>query len=132
MARKTLAAIDPKLTRVLEEFQAVSLVKYEMARDAYDIQDKDTQAAIDRIHGTLQQYATGYINLKVGRSIVPVKIDNEYLGYNLLFLAVEIAKDLAFTGIRLANFKVPDVYCATCGDLIPELTNSKGRRTRGS
>jgi hypothetical protein len=130
MARKSIADIDPNLTRALEEFKSVSLIKYEMARDAYEIQDEETRRAIDRIQGTLMQYATGYIMLKVNKTMVPIKIDNEYLGYNLQFLAVEIAKDLAFTGIRLAKFKVPPLYCASCGDLIPELTSAKGKRVR--
>ncbi len=128
MARKTLADVDPRLTSALEEFKSVSEVKYEMAQDSYKVQDKDTRAAIDRIHGLLQQHATGYITVKVGKTVVPMKIDNQYLGFNLLFLAVEIVKDLAFNGIQVANFEFPPQFCAGCGTPIPEHTNAKGRR----
>lgn len=121
MARKTLADIDPELKSVLEEFKSVSLVKYDMARDAYTVQDKATQKTIDRIVGTLQQHATGYITAKVNNAMVPVKIDNEYLGYNLLFLAVEIVKDLAIMGQKVSNFEFPEALCASCGaEIIPE------------
>jgi hypothetical protein len=87
-----------------------------MAKDAYDLQDEETQAAIDRIVCTLQSYVTGFLNVKVaGASYVPVKIDNEYIGYNLLYLAVEVAKDLALLNIRVANFTFPPVLCVVCG-----------------
>lgn len=118
MARKSLVDLDPNLRSAVDEFQAVSLVKFEMARDAYNMQDAETKAAIDRIHGTLQQHATGYINVVVGKTVYPVRINSEYLGYNLLYLAVEIVKDLAFTGIRIAKFKVPPLTCVACGDPI--------------
>ena len=126
MARKTLADIDPRLTSVVEDFKAVSMVKGEMARDAYDLQDRETKLVIDRIVGTLQQYATGFLNVKVGGTYVPVKVDNEYLGYNLMYLAVEICKDLAFVGERVANFVFPPSLCVKCGaELIPEKRKEK-------
>jgi hypothetical protein len=129
MARKTLADLDPGLTSAVEEFQAVSLVKYEMAKDAYDLQDKTTKKVIDRIMATLQVYATGYITVAVGGSVYPVKLDNQYLGYNLLWLAMEIVKDLALCGVRVAAFEFPPsirddvsddsagepMFCSDCG-----------------
>lgn len=131
MARKTLADIDPGLTVVIEEFQAVGRVKDEMAKDAIKMQDKETRAAIDRILGTLQTYATGYITPKIGKSVVPVKVDNEFITMHLRWLAVEIAKDLAFVDIRLANFTFPPSLCASCGaDIIPEKRTER-RASRG-
>lgn len=110
MARKTLA-VDP----VIEEFEAVGRVKDEMAHDVIDIQDAETQAAIDIILGTLQTYATGYITPKIGETNVPIKVDNEYITMHLRWLAVEIAKDMALVGIRLGNFVFPKNLCAVCG-----------------
>lgn len=130
MARKSLADIDPDLRRATEEFESISLVKYEMAKDAYDLQDDKTQKVIDRIVGTLQQYATGHITVKVGGSYVPVKITNEYLGFNLLYLAVEVVKDLAFLDIRVESFKFPELLCAVCADPMPEQTNARGKRAK--
>ena len=129
MPRKPITALSPKsidrmLEDAVEEFKAVSEIKFELAKDAYDQQDSETKATIDRIVGTLRQYATGYINVQLNPpegAPVPVKIDNEYLGYNLYWLAVEIVKDLAFIGIRVENFEFPDTHCAQCGkELIPE------------
>jgi len=118
MARKSLLDVDPRLKTVLEEFQATSLVKMEAAKDAYDCQDDETKAAIDRIHATLQQHATGYINVKVGRQVVPVKVDREYLGYNLFWLATQIVSDLAFVDIRLASYQYSPLRCVSCGSEI--------------
>lgn len=129
MPRKSITGFSPKsIDRMtedaIEEFKAVSEMKFELAKDAYERQDSETKATIDRIVSTLRQYATGYINIQLNPpegALVPVKLDNEYLGYNLYWLAVEIVKDCAFIGIRIANFEFPDTYCAQCGrELIPE------------
>lgn len=125
MARKSLADIDPELVSVLDEFKSLSEVRYEIARDAYNVQDDATKQVIDRMVATLQQYATGYITAKVNKTAVPVKIDHDYLGYNLLYLAVEIVKDLAFMDIRVADFEFPEQFCASCGI---ELTTANVRR----
>jgi hypothetical protein len=125
MARKTLADIDPKLSSIVDEFKMLSEVRFEIAQDAYAVQDELTQATIDRMVATLQQYATGYITAKVGKTAVPVAIDNDYIGYNLFYLAVEIVKDLAFMDIRVAEFEFPDQVCASCGI---ELTTANKHR----
>jgi len=128
MPRKSLVDIDPRLRSVTEDFEATSIVKRDMAQDAYDAQDKETQAVIDRITATLQQHATGYITPKIQGSVVPVRVDNEYLGYNLFYLAVEIVKDLAFVGIRVAKFEFPQSLCASCSaEVIPEKRKAKKR-----
>lgn len=115
MPPKSLTDIDPKLQSITEEFNAISVVKGQMAQDAYDVQDAKTKATIDRIVATLQASATGTVQLKVGRMMNPVKLSNEILGFNLLYLAVEIVKDLAFVGIKVANFKFDPKHCADCG-----------------
>jgi hypothetical protein len=125
MARKTLADIDPRLAPIVEEFQVLSEVRQEIAKDAYDVQDAGTQRTIDRMVATLQQYATGYITAKVGKTVVPVKIDNDFIGMNLFYLAVEIVKDLAFMDIRVAEFEFPEQLCAVCGT---QLTTANVRR----
>lgn len=132
MGRKTIGDLksSDKLTAdAIEEFKSVSEIKHELARDAYDLQDSETKATIDRIAATLMQYASGYINVQLNPpsgSIVPVKIENKYLGMNLLWLAVEIVKDLAFVGVQVANFEFPESLCASCGaEIIPEKRSGK-------
>lgn len=135
MARKQitdLKSADKLVTEAIEEHQSIAEVKYELAKAAYDAQDKETKAVIDRIVDTLRTYATGYIHVQLQPptgALVPVKLDNTYLGYNLLYLAVEIVKDLAFLDIQVASFEFPEAYCARCGaELgIPELTTG-GKR----
>jgi len=108
----------------LDDFKAVSEIKYDLAKEAYDMQDEDTQKAIDRIVNTLQIYATGSITIQLSPprgALIPVRIDNTYLGYNLLWLAVEICKDLAFLDLQVANFEFPPSQCVKCGsEIIPE------------
>jgi hypothetical protein len=135
MARKSITDLRsaPGLTtKAIEHIQSVSEVKYELAKEAYDEQDRATQAVIDKMVDTLRTYCTGYINVQLQPptgALVPVKLTNEYLGYNLLFLAVEIVKDLALLDIKVASFKFPKSMCAVCGaELgIPELTKAVRR-----
>jgi len=136
MARKTLSDLRSasKLQAdAVDEYKLTSEVKYELAKAAYDAQDAKTQKVIDRMVETLRTYCTGYVTIQLQPptgALVPVKISNEYLGFNLLFLAVEIVKDLALLDIRVANFQFPQSQCAMCGaELgIPEL--SKAGRLR--
>ena len=132
MARKSITDLRSKSklqADALEEYKLTSEIKYELAKAAYDEQDKATQKVIDRIVDTLRGYCTGYINVQLQPptgALVPVKLDNRYLGFNLLFLAVEIVKDLALLDIRVASFQFPQSQCAKCGaELgIPELTKA--------
>ena len=127
MARKSIADLkssDKLIAEAVEDFSAVSEIKYELAKEVYDAQDDETKAVIDRILATLQTYATGHINVGAG---ISVKIDGEHLMHNLLWLAVEVVKDLALLGIRAENFEFPKGLCAVCGS---EITPAKraGRR----
>jgi len=130
MGRKSVTDLPSSAKLVddaIEQYNSVAEIKYELAKAAYDAQNRATRRAIDRIVDTLRVYATGYINVQLQPpegALVPVKVDNTYLGYNLLWLAIEIAKDLAFLDIRLADFRFPEALCAKCGaELgIPELT----------
>lgn len=113
MARKT--AIDPALTEAIDDFIAISEAKYEIAKDIYDTQDKLTQEVIDHIVTTLQTYASGTAQVKVGREKQTIQISDEHRDYNLLYLAIEIVKDLAFMDIKVANFEFAPGLCASCG-----------------
>src|SRR5262245_25436912 len=132
MARKSITDLPShaKLQEeAIEQFKAVSEIKMELAQEAYDMQDAETQKVIDKMVETMRTYCTGYINVQLQPptgALVPVKIDNEYLGYNLFFLAVEIVKDLALLDIKVANFVFPPSMCAKCGaELgIPEKTRA--------
>lgn len=116
MPRKTLAVIDPKLTEAIEEFRSLSLVRNEMALDLCELQDDTTAKVIDGIVSTLRKSANGYVTLRVAGKAVQVKLDDEYLGYNLFWLATEVVKDLGFVGIKVANFEFAPNLCASCGD----------------
>lgn len=127
MARKSISDLkstDSLTEEAVADFKAVSEIKYELAKEAYDMQDEATRLAIDRIMETLQVYATGSITVQLSPpkgAMIPVRIDNTYLGYNLLWLAVEICKDLAFLDLQVANFQFPPSQCVSCGaELIPE------------
>jgi hypothetical protein len=114
MARKTAADLNPSMP-ALDDFEAVSAVKFEMALDVYAVQDEETQKVIDLIAATLRQYSNGHAKLKVSGRFEFVPIPEEMLNQTLMYLAVEVVKDLAILGIRVANFEFPPNICVTCG-----------------
>lgn len=113
--RKSILDVDPQLKSVLDEFENLTMVRLEMAQDAYDFQDDKTKAAIDRVVGTLRERATGTITVNVGGTQHTLKISDEMFGFNLFALAVDIVRDLAFIGLRVANFRFDPKRCASCG-----------------
>jgi hypothetical protein len=135
MARKTAKTTDTRVQEALEEWQALTEVRYEMAKEAFDYQDEKTQAVVWRIVNRLRIGASGYITVRVnppGGSSVPVKVDQEYLDYNILYVAMEILKDLAMFDIRVGTYKFPPSQCVTCGAELTKEQPKKKKARRGA
>lgn len=114
MPRKSAAQV-PTLRRAVEEFEALSRSRHESARVVYDGQDAKTKKAIDRIATTLRQHANGTVNVRLGGKLVPIEVGIELLGFNLLWLAVEVVKDMYAVGLRVAEFEWSPATCISCG-----------------
>lgn len=131
MARKTAVQNEANVQEALEEWETVTEVRYEIAKDAYDFQDDKTKKVIDRIVNRLRVGANGYITVRVNPphgATVPVKINQEYLDYNLLYVATEILKDMAMFDVKVANYKFPPSLCVGCGAEIVKETPKKRKR----
>lgn len=87
-------------------------------------QDTATRQAMDRIRDRLVIGANGL--LRVNGHVVQVEL--QYIEHNAMYVATEIFKDLALLGIKVANYKFPEVYCAECGAEIAKLKTSKRKR----
>ena len=128
--RKNVPGINDAIEDAFATWKALSEIKADFAQEVYDAQDDVTKKALDVIIYTLRSSATGYISLQLqppfGQT-VPMKIDNTYLGFNLKWLAVEIAKNLAILDLRVAHYEWPNHICSRCGEVlqIPELTRGK-------
>lgn len=105
MARKTGETLVRK-DEAMEDFEAIAEAKWELANDVYQLQDRGTQDAIDKIQNTLKQHATGHKDFPLSSRVV---------GQLTFYLAVEAAKDLLFSDIRIAAFEFPEHLCASCG-----------------
>lgn len=130
MARKQATATKARVDEAVEEFKALTEVRGEIAQEAFDFQDEQTKEVLRRIVNRLRVGATGYITVHVNppsSATVPVKIDEEYVGFNLLFIATEILKDLALFDIKVANYKFPPSLCTHCG---AEITKTKPHKRR--
>lgn len=126
MPRKTLDQLA-SLKSTAEEFEALSLVRYELAIDAYEYQDDETKAVIDKIVATLRQHANGTVNVQRGGKLIPLKVSDETFAKNLLYTALEVVKSMYFVGLKVANFKWTPTVCIACGAKI-EKAKKRGKK----
>lgn len=85
-----------------EEALLVAEMKGELAKEVYDAQDKETRALLDKLAAQVRTYT---------KETLP----EPWHSHNINWLAIEIVKDLAITGIRLGTFTFPEGVCAVCG-----------------
>ena len=124
--RKT--KLDKQIEEQLEIFYAACEARYRIATAALDAQDERTQEAIRMIRDRLSVLATGTIRVFPDGKRNPghtVQISQVYVDQNLLYIATEIVKDLAFMDIRVENYNFPKVYCAECGDKLTKVRKKK-------
>jgi hypothetical protein len=95
---------------IIEQYKVITETRYMVAKEIYDSQDSLTQEVLDRIRDRLRIASTGLINVN-GQ---PVKLEQKYIDFNLLFLATEILSDLALNSVRVAKFKPSQKYCIEC------------------
>lgn len=112
-------------------FQKATQARYDLARQAFDAQDPETQMVITRIQKMLCQNANGVIKLwpngnKRAERAVMVTVAMEYIEMNAFYVAIEILKDLAMMDVRVAQFKFPESFCADCGVKLND--RGKGRK----
>jgi len=107
MARKSADLLSGRDVK-LSEFEMITLVQYESAKDAYDAQDDETKAALDVIKNTIRTYA-------LAETTDGIEIDEDVLDQALLVLTMQVASDLALLDIKVANYSFPANICVACG-----------------
>lgn len=110
----------------LQEFRTITEARYRIAKSTYEKQDRLTKEVIDRIRDRLRIAATGVVNIN-GR---PYKLEQQYVDFNIWFIATEIVADLALNGIRVASFVFDDVFCAVCKKQLVGVKEPKKKRNR--
>lgn len=96
--------------KALSEIREMAKARYKLAMEIYNHQDPLTQEVLDRIRDRLVIAATGVVQVN-GK---PYKLEQEYVHFNLMFIATEILSDLLLNGIQVANFKFHPAYCTFC------------------
>lgn len=110
---------NAQVVQQIDEFKERSVIRYRIAKAAYDAQDAKTKRVILSIQDQLKLGASGTVRVfPDGNTSVAVKVDFEYVDYNTLYVATEIMKDLALMDVKVANYTFPTVYCAECGEKI--------------
>jgi hypothetical protein len=120
--------VDKRIQEQLEIFHAATEARYRIATAAFEAQDEKTKEAIRMIRDRLSVLATGTIRIFPDGKRNPghtVQISQEYVDQNLLYIATEIVKDLAFMDIRVENYNFPKVYCVECGDKLTKVRKRK-------
>lgn len=110
---------NPKVQAQIEIFKRATAARGRIGQAAFDHQDEQTKEVIRMIRDRLSLIATGTIRVfPNGRNNpgVTVTINQELIDHNLLYMATEIVKDLAFMDIRVENYEFPTVYCNECGE----------------
>lgn len=124
------ATVKNHEAEAVREAQSFIEVRYQIAKDAYDAQDAETQALLDRMVAVLRLHATVYVDVTANPphgGTVPVKMEARYIDQNLLYIAVETLKTLAIFDVRVANFKFPESLCVSCGTPILGLNRPRKR-----
>jgi hypothetical protein len=92
----------------------VSEMKYEIAKASYDAQDDDTRDMIDQLVKVLEP-ARDWLHHGHARSphggAVPVKVEKKYVGFNTLYIVMDMLKTLALFDIRVGKYTFPAAYC---------------------
>lgn len=112
--------------KALSEYARIAEARYRIAMDIYEAQDDLTKEVLDRIRDRLVIAATGIVNIN-GK---PYKLDQEYVNFNLMFIATEILSDLLLNGVQVANFKWHPQYCVECKARILGVKEPKKKRGR--
>jgi hypothetical protein len=136
MARKPIpkkAKRNKEVEKQVEIFKRATQARYDLARQAFDEQDDDTQEVITRIQKMLCVNANGIVRVwlkgdKRREASVTVTVDMDYVEMNAFYMAIEILKDLAMMDVRIANFKFPESFCAECGVKLND--RGKGKKKR--
>jgi len=108
-AKKKVTKASP-VSVASKEFESIAETRYKMAMQVYDMQDSLTKEVLDRIRDRLRIASTGLVSVN-GQ---PHKLEQQYIDFNLMFLATEILGDLALINVRVGNFKPSPMWCAEC------------------
>jgi hypothetical protein len=133
--KKTLANLrdaDDLVKEAVEEFKLLSEVKYELAKEAYDAQDEATRDMIDQLHRVLRIHATGYVTIQLSPphgAVVPVKVEQQYVDFNLLYIVMDMLSNLALFDIRVGSYTFPKTLCANCESQIVQ-SQAQTRKAR--
>lgn len=98
------------IEKALEEIKRQIDARYRIAMAVYEAQDSFTKEVLDRVRDRLRIAATGVVQIN-GK---PYKLEQQYIDFNLMFIATEILGDLALNNIQVANFNFHPAFCSEC------------------
>lgn len=126
--KKKPEGVKPKkaipVDKALLRYREIAEKRFKMAMQIYEAQDGSTQEVIDRIRDRLTIAATGVVIIN-GQ---PVKLEQKYVDFNLLWIAVDILSDLAMMNIQIENYEPSPMVCIECKREIYKQPESKRKR----
>lgn len=118
------------IDEALQNYREITEARFRIAKKVYEAQDDLTKEVIDRIRDRLRIASTGVVNI----NNKPYKLEQQYVDFNIWFIATEILSDLALNDIQIANFNFHPAYCAECKRelfKVKEPKNFKAGRPKG-
>lgn len=115
--RKPAVDVQKLAQEHMAVFVSEAEARYKKARRVYEIQDDETQDALDRMVTLLCRIARKNMWVGVGKheDRVVLTIPEETIYHNMFYMANEILKDLALFDIRVADYTFPANLCVECG-----------------
>jgi hypothetical protein len=116
--RKSAVDVQKLAQASMAAFVSDAEARYKKARRVYEIQDDETQDALDRMTTLLCRIARKNMWVGVGKTAeerVVLTIPEETIYHNMFYMANEILKDLALFDIRVAEYTFPPNLCVECG-----------------
>lgn len=123
-SKKNAVVKAQDVEKILAEYKEVVEARYRIAMAVYKAQDSYTQEVLDRIRDRLRIASTGIV--QIGGQ--PHKLEQQYVDFNLMFIATEILSDLAMNDIQVANFNFHPAYCAECRKEIMKVDEPKKKK----
>lgn len=105
--------------KALQDFKDASEDRYKRAMVVYNEQDSETKDALDRMIDLLSGIARRRIWVAPSRGSehrAVVLIPDHVVRQNMVYMAVEVLKDLAQMDVRVANFSFPKTLCIVCNN----------------
>lgn len=131
MAPKKKSKSKPTPEMLYENWKKGLEPHWALSRRLFDHQDTTTREAITVLQERIAAFAMRRLPFAANGKPQLVDVEQDVIDNNALVLAMELVRDAALTGIKIANFDFEPDYCARCGEPRVRAKKKKVVKKRG-